>query len=77
MMAVITSMFDEMDEKRKQLLLDNQEYLADMLDYAIEQLESIAENDEIYLIDQGKVCDNYDSIFECLKHWAIERQGNM
>ena len=76
MMAVITSMFDEMDEKRKQLLLDNQEYLVDMLDYAIEQLESIAENDEIYLIDQGKVCDNYDSILECLKHWAIERKGN-
>ena len=75
MMAVITSMF-EMDEKHKQLLLDNREYLADMLDYAIEQLESIAENDEIYLINQGKVCDNYDSIFECLKHWAIERQGN-
>ena len=73
MMAVITSMFDEMDEKRKQLLLDNREYLADMLDYAIEQLESIAENDEIYLMDQGRACKDYESIFNCLKHWSMEK----
>ena len=64
------------ESKYLSMMEDNQEYLKSMLNFAIEQLESIAENDEIYLINQGKVCDNYDSIFECLKHWAIERQGN-
>ena len=64
------------ESKYLSMMEDNQEYLKSMLNFAIEQLESIAENDKNYLINQGKVCDNYDSIFECLKHWAIERQGN-
>ena len=55
------------------MMEDNQEYLKSMLNFAIEQLESIAENDEIYLMDQGRVCKDYESIFNCLKHWSMEK----
>lgn len=61
------------ESKYLSMMEDNQEYLKSMLNFAIEQLESIAENDEIYLMDQGRVCKDYESIFNCLKHWSMEK----
>ena len=61
------------EAKYLSMMEDNQEYLKSMLNFAIEQLESIAENDEIYLMDQGRVCKDYESIFNCLKHWSMEK----
>ena len=61
------------ESKYLSMMEDNQEYLKSMLNFAIEQLESIAENDEIYLIDQDRVCKDYESIFNCLKHWSMEK----
>ena len=61
------------ESKYLSMMEDNQEYLKSMLNFAIEQLESIAENDVIYLMDQGRVCKDYESIFNCLKHWSMEK----
>ncbi len=61
------------ESKYLSMMEDNQEYLKSMLNFAIEQLESIAENDEIYLMDQGRACKDYESIFNCLKHWSMEK----
>ncbi len=63
----------KIESKYLSMMEDNQEYLKSMLNFAIEQLESIAENDEIYLMDQGRVCKDYESIFNCLKHWSMEK----
>ena len=63
----------KIESKYLSMMEDNQEYLKSMLNFAIEQLESIAENDEIYLMDQGRVCKDYESIFICLKHWSMEK----
>ena len=75
-MAVFTSIYDPMNEEKKKMIKDHQELLTDMLDFAIQELESIAEDNEIYLIDNMKVCKDYQSIFDCLKHQALKRQGN-
>ena len=72
-MSLFNSMFDQMDSKHLDLMEENQELLKDMLDFAIEQLTDIASTNEIYLTDNGKICDNYESIFNCLKHWALLR----
>ena len=50
---------------------ENEELLKNMLDFAIKELE----DNEIELIDQMKACDEYQSIFECLKQRALKRQG--
>ena len=63
----------KIESKYLSMMEDNQEYLKSMLNFAIEQLESIAENDEIYLMDRGRVCKDYESIFNCLKHWSMEK----
>ena len=70
-MAVFTSMYDPMDKDKEKLMNENEELLKDMLDFAIKELE----DNEIELIDQMKVCDDYQSIFECLKQRALKRQG--
>lgn len=49
---------------------ENEELLKDMLDFAIQELQ----DNEIELIDQMKACDDYQSIFECLKQRALKRQ---
>ena len=72
-MSLFNSMFDQMDSKHLDLMEENQELLKDMLDFAIEQLESVAKENEIYLINNGKICDDYESIFNCLKQWALLR----
>lgn len=74
-MTVFTSMYDSMDKDKEKLMNENGELLKDMLDFAIQELESIAEDNEIYLIDNMKVCKDYQSIFECLKQRALKRQG--
>lgn len=64
-MAVFTSMYDPMDKDKEKLMNENEELLKDMLDFAIKELE---------LVDQMKVCDDYQSIFDCLKQRALKRQ---
>lgn len=76
-MAVFTSMYDPMDKDKEKLMNENEELLKDMLDFAIKELE----DNEIELIDQMKVCDDYQSIFECWYYVkkkyqrALKRQG--
>ena len=74
-MAVFTSMYDPMNKDKEKLMNKNKELLKDMLDFAIQELEEIAEDNEIYLIDNMKICKDYQSIFECLKQRALKRQG--
>jgi len=73
-MAVFTSVYDPMDKEKKEKMEEHQELLADMLDLAIQELEEIAKDSEIYMIDQMKICDDYESIFQCLKHQALKRK---
>ena len=56
-MAVFTSVYDPMDKEKKEKMEEHQELLADMLDLAIQELEEIAKDSEIYMIDQMKICD--------------------
>jgi hypothetical protein len=44
-----------------------------MLDFAIQQLVEVAEDHEFYLMNQGRICETYDEIFECLKRWSEKR----
>lgn len=74
-MAVFTSVYDPMDKEKKEKMEEHQELLADMLDLAIQELEEIAKDSEIYMIDQMKICDDYESIFRCLKHQALKRKS--
>lgn len=69
-MAVFTSMYDPMNKDKEKLMNENEELLKDMLDFAIQELQ----DNEIELIDQMKACDDYQSIFECLKQRALKRQ---
>ena len=62
-MAVFTSMYDTMNKDKEKLMNKNKELLKDMLDFAIQELEEIAEDNEIYLIDNMKICKDYQSIF--------------
>ena len=64
-------MYDPMNKDKEKLMNENEKLLKDMLDFAIKELE----DNEIELIDQMKVCDDYQSIFECLKQRALKRQG--
>lgn len=52
---------------------ENQDYLENMLDLAIQQLVEISEDNEIILIDNSHICENYEQIFLCLKHWSQKR----
>ena len=66
-MAVFTSMYDPMNKDKEKLMNENEELLKDI---AIQELQ----DNEIELIDQMKACDDYQSIFECLKQRALKRQ---
>ncbi len=72
-MALISSMYDPMDSSHQQAMDENQEHLANMLDFAINQLVEIAEDNEIMLVDEGRICKSYEQIFDCLKHWSSKR----
>ena len=43
-MAVFTSMYDTMNKDKEKLMNKNKELLKDMLDFAIQELEEIAED---------------------------------
>ena len=73
-MSVFTSMNDPMDQDKKDLMIENQELLSDMLDIAIQELEKIVEEMDICLLDNMNECRNYVSIFNCLKHQALKRK---
>lgn len=70
---VIKSMYDAMDQTKKDLMEINQEHLANMLDFAIEELVTMCEDNDAMLIDDSKICTDYESIFNCLKHWSEKR----
>jgi len=58
-MSVFTSMNDPMDQDKKDLMIENQELLSDMLDIAIQELEMIVEEMDICLLDNMNECRNY------------------
>lgn len=70
------SMYHPMEHERRKLMMENQEYIESMLDYAIEQLVEISEENDILLIDNSHVCVSYEQIFDCLKHWSQKRMAN-
>lgn len=72
-MTVITSMYDGMDKIHQENMIENQEHIANMLDFAIQQLVEFAEDQEVFLVDNCNVCQTYDEIFNCLKHWSQKR----
>lgn len=72
-MAVFTSMDDPMDQEKKDMMEKQHELLADMLDLAIQELESVVEETDYCLLDHMKECKDYTSIFNCLKHRALKR----
>lgn len=76
-MTAIKSMYEEMDDKHQILMDDNQEHLKNMLDYAIHELVNIARENEIYLVDDLYICETYEEIFDCLKHWSEKRKSYM
>ena len=73
-MSVFTSMNDPMDQDKKDLMIENQELLSDMLDIAIQELEMIVEEMDICLLDNMNECRDYVSIFNCLKRQALKRK---
>lgn len=72
-MAIITSMYDEMEKSRQDMMNRNQDHLANMLDFAIQQLVEMCEDHEVFLVDNCRICETYDEIFDCLKHWSQKR----
>lgn len=72
---VISSVYTSMDKKKQKLMDENKQYLADMLDFAIKELVEIAEDNEVYLVDNMRICKEYEDIFNCLKHRAQKRKG--
>lgn len=72
-MAVITSMYGEMDKAHQENMIKNQEHIANMLDFAIQQLVEFSEDQEVFLVDNSNICQTYDEIFNCLKHWSQKR----
>lgn len=55
-MAVFTSMDDPMDQEKKDMMEKQHELLADMLDLAIQELESVVEETDYCLLDHMKEC---------------------
>lgn len=68
------NMYSEMSQSRKQQMIENEEHLENMLEYAIVQLEEIARDNDIWLVRNGEICSTYDKIFDCLKEWSIRRK---
>lgn len=75
-MDEICTMYRPITYERKKLMVENQEYIESMLDFAIEQLVEIGEDNEILLMDNARVCESYEQIFDCLKHWSEKRMAN-
>lgn len=75
-MDEICTMYRPITYERKKLMVENQEYIESMLDFAIEQLVEIGEDNEILLLDNAHVCESYEQIFNCLKHWSEKRMAN-
>lgn len=72
-MAVFGTIYEPMSQSKKDLMTRNNEHLANMLDYAIQELVDIAADDEIWLINDSKICKSYDDIFDCLKAKSQKR----
>ena len=68
-------MYEPLHEHKKELMKDNHQHIESMLDFAIEQLVDIAKSNDIWLMDEGRICESYDDIFYCLKHWSEKRRG--
>ena len=66
-------MHESMKQDKKELMKQNQEHIENMLDLAIQQLEEIAHENDIWLMDNGHICLTYEEIFQCLKHWSMKR----
>ena len=66
--------YSEMSVSRKKQMMDNEEHLENMLEYAIIQLEEIAQDSDIWLVRDGKRCLTYDKIFDYLKEQSIKRK---
>lgn len=58
-----------------QLIKNNEDHLINMLDYAISELVEIAQDNDIYMVDDMNICYTYEDIFQCLKHRAQRRKG--
>lgn len=56
-----------------ELIKQNPKHLENMLDFAIQQLVEIAEDNEIWLMDNGRICLTYEDIFNCLKHYSEKK----
>jgi hypothetical protein len=69
----LQSMYDPMNKQLENKFNDNEQHITNMLDFAIQQLVEVAENHEFYLMNQGRICETYDEIFECLKRWSEKR----
>lgn len=75
-MALITSIYKDINQKHQEMINENQEHIENMLDYAISELVEIAVNNEIYLVDDMKLCETYEEIFDCLKHRSQKRKND-
>lgn len=64
---------DPISHVHQELMNQNKEHIENMLDLAILQLVEIAEDNDIWLINDGHVCKNYEDIFDCLKHWSQKK----
>lgn len=69
-------MHEPMKQDKKELMKQNQEHIENMLDFAIKQLVEIAKDNEIWLMDNGRICESYEDIFDCLKHWSMKRENS-
>lgn len=57
-----------------ELSTDSDEALInEMLSVAIEELREIGAEREIWLVDDGKICQTYEQIYSCLKHRVLRR----
>ena len=75
-MSVIGNIYGKMNDDHQKLINDNQEYLENILDYAIIELAEIAEDNEICLVNDGHICETYEEIFNCLKQRSIKRMNS-
>lgn len=69
-------MHQSISHDHQEMMEKNKEYIENMLDLAIKQLVEIAEDNDIWLIDNQHVCRSYDEIFNCLKNRSQKRMRN-
>ncbi|MFQ9632913.1 MAG: hypothetical protein ACLRZX_04665 [Coprobacillus cateniformis] len=75
-MAVFGTIYEPMSHQKKDLMNRNDEHLANMLDYAIQELVEIASDNDIWLVNDSEVCKSYEDIFSCLKARFLKRTTN-